>query len=55
MTSAAGKRQQMNSIYGKDLGAGDGKNPDGNIHPGCGLAGRIQSQGGAVVFLTQVR
>ena len=45
----------MNSIYGKDLGAGDGKNPDGNIHPGRGFAGTIQGQGGEVVFPAQVR
>ena len=44
----------MSSIYGKELCAGDGKNPDGSIHPGRCLAGTIQSQGGAVVFLTQM-
>ena len=51
MTSAAGKRQQMNSIYGKDLGAGDRKNPDGSIHAGRGLAGTVQGQGWEIVFL----
>ena len=42
------------SIYGKDLGAGDGKNLNGSVHPGRGFAGAIQGQRGEVVFLAQV-
>ena len=42
------------SIYGDKLCAGDGKNPDGSIHAGRGLAGTIQGQGGEIVFLAQM-